>query len=203
MPRDFLRRAPQLPMRQFHAFRDSRPQEEKWELIEGVLVLQDRPTIMHQRIASMLEDLLNCQLEATRPQRRAVFRASVWIKGDGKYNPWPDVTVMDAAIKRGQVYVRRFYLVAEVLSESDKKAVLEAKLRYYQDHEHNRCVLFVRQDRVGAIQHDRQSRGGWRRRPLTRPGTMLTFPDIGAVGRLGDLYKSTPLDPFARPSPPR
>jgi hypothetical protein len=26
----------------------------------------------------------------------------------------------------------------------------------------------------------------------------LAFPDIGGVGRLGDLYKSTPLDPFAK-----
>ena len=88
-----------------------------------------------------------------------------------------------------------------MLSESDKKAVTEAKLRYYQDHEHNRCVLFVRQDRIGAVQHDRQARGSWRRRQLTRAGAALTFPDIGPVGRLGDLYKFTPLDPFAQSAP--
>ena len=98
MPGDFLRRSPQLTMLQFHAFRDSRPEEEKWELIDGVPILPDRPTIMHQRIA----------------------------------RAWPDVTVMDAAIKLRQVYVRRFYFVGEVLSENDKKDVLEAKLRYYQ-----------------------------------------------------------------------
>jgi hypothetical protein len=75
--------------------------------------------------------------------------------------------------------------------------VLEAKLRYYQEHESNRCVLFVRQDRIGAVRYDRQERG-WRRRTLTRPGSALTFPDVGTVGRLGDLYKFTPLDPFAK-----
>jgi hypothetical protein len=26
----------------------------------------------------------------------------------------------------------------------------------------------------------------------------LTFPDIGTVGRLGDVYKFTPLYPFAK-----
>ena len=88
--------------------------------------------------------------------------------------------------------------MAEVLSESDKKAVLEAKLRYYQVHEHNRRVLFVRQDRVGAVQHDRQTGGHWRQRQLTKPCAALTFPDIGTVGRLGDLYRFTPLDPFAK-----
>ena len=201
MPGDFLRRTPQLTMRQFHAFRDSRPEEEKWELIDGAPFLPDRPTILHQRLASRLEELLNRRLETAKPAWRAIFRANVWIKGDKKYNPWPDVTVTDTAIRLGQIYARRFYLVAEILSESDKKEVLEAKLRYYQDHEHNRCVLFVRQDQIGAVQHDRQARGGWRRRQLTRPGAGLTFPDIGTIGRLGDLYRFTPLDPFAKLQP--
>jgi Uma2 family endonuclease len=197
MPGDFLTRTPQLTMRQFHAFRDERPKEEKWELIDGVPVLPSRPTIMRQRIASNLEGLLNCRLETAVPEWRATFAASVWIKGDIRYNPWPDVTVTDAGITLGQIYVQRFYFVAEVLSESDKKAVLAAKLGYYQGHEHNRCVLLVRQDRVGADQHDRQPKGGWRRRNLSKPDAALTFPDSGTVGRLGDLYKFTPLDPFA------
>jgi hypothetical protein len=93
--------------------------------------------------------------------------------------------------------VRRFYFVAEVLSENDKKAVLAAKLAYYQGHEHNRCVLFVRQDRVGAEQHDCLSDGAWRRRQLSKPDAALVAPDIGSIGRLGDLYRFTPLDPFA------
>jgi hypothetical protein len=36
MPGDFLNRTPQITMRQFHALRDTRPDEEKWELIDGV-----------------------------------------------------------------------------------------------------------------------------------------------------------------------
>jgi hypothetical protein len=87
--------------------------------------------------------------------------------------------------------------VAEVLSESDKKAVLEAKLAYYKQHEHNRCVLFVRQDQIGADQHDRRNGRKWRRQYLEDPAEPLALPDIGIIGRLGDLYKYTPLDPFA------
>ncbi len=197
MPGDFLRRTPQLTMEQFHAFRDERPKEEKWELIDGVPMMMPPPTITHVRIARNLETLLNTRLASVKSEWQADRAVGVWLKGDEKYNPEPDVTVIDTSHVLGQIYAQRFYCVAEVLSESDKKAVIEAKLRYYQDHEHNRCVLFVRQDRVGAVQHDRQARGGWRRRQLTRAGAALTFPDIGPVGRLGDLYKSTPLDPFA------
>jgi hypothetical protein len=75
--------------------------------------------------------------------------------------------------------------------------VLEAKLRYYQDHEHNRCVLFVLQDSICAEQHDREG-ANWRPRQLNGPHEVLTFLDVGTVGRLGDLYKFTPLDPFAK-----
>jgi Uma2 family endonuclease len=107
MPGDFLRRAPQLTMEQFHAFRDERPKEEKWELIDGVPMMMPPPTVMHVRISRNLETLLNTRLAAKRT-------------------------------------------------------------------------------------------GAWRRRQLMSKGTALTFPDIGTVGRLGDIYKFTPLDPFAK-----
>ena len=198
MPGDFLRRTPQLTMRQFHAFRDERPKEEKWELIDGVPMMMPPPTLMHQRIGRNLETLLNARLLETKPEWQADREVGVWLKGDSKFNPEPDVTVIDAAIAIGQIYVQRFYLVAEILSENDKKAVLEAKLGYYQGHAHNRCILFVRQDRVGADQYDRQAENAWRRRHLTKPDATLALPDIGTIGRLGDLYKFTPLDPFTK-----
>jgi Uma2 family endonuclease len=151
---------------------------------------------VHQRIAANLANLINAHLETVKPEWRADREVGVWLRGDDRFNPEPDVTVIDAAVAMGQIYVRRFYLVAEVLSDSDKKAVLAAKLGYYHSHEHNRSVLFVRQDRVAAEQHDRGP-GGWRARRLRSPAASLVFPDIGTIGRLGDLYRFTPLDPFA------
>jgi Uma2 family endonuclease len=197
MPGDFLRRTPQLTMEQFHAFRDSRPEEEKWELIDGVPMMMPPPTLVHQRIAANLDRLLNAHFERLKPEWRSDREVGVLLKGDEKYNPEPDVTVIDSAIAIGQIYVERFYFVAEVMSESDKKGVLEAKLAYYKQHEHNRCVLLVRQDHIGADQHDRQSDGSWRRRRLKDPAASLAFREIGTIGRLGDLYKYTPLDPFS------
>jgi Uma2 family endonuclease len=169
MAGDFLRRAPQLTMRQFHAFRDERPKEEKWELIDGVPMMMPPPTLMHQRIARNLETLLNTHLQGARPEWQADREVGVWLKGDEKYNPEPDVTVIETAFALEQIYVERFYFVAEILSETDRREVLEAKLAYYQQHEHNKCVLFVRQDRVGADQQDRQADGTWQARALTTP----------------------------------
>jgi len=184
-------------MTQFHAFRDSRPKEEKWELIDGVPMMMPPPTLMHQRIASNLDRLLNAQLEASKPAWRSDREVGVWLKGDEKYNPEPDVTVIDAAIAIGQIYVERFYFVAEVLSPSERREVLDSKLAYYQTHEHNGCVLFVRQDTIGAEQHERTA-SGWRTQTLDDPEAALVFGGVGSIGRLGDLYKFTPLDPFVR-----
>ena len=184
-------------MRQFHAFRDERPKEEKWELIDGVPMMMPPPTLMHQRIARNLETVLNAHLQGTKPEWQADREVGVWLKGDEKYNPEPDVTVIETAFALGQIYVERFYFVAEILSESDRKDVLAAKLAYYQLQEHNRTVLFVHQDRIGADQHDRQGDGSWHSRRLRSQTTPLAFGGIGTVGRLGDLYKYTPLDPFA------
>jgi hypothetical protein len=33
---------------------------------------------------------------------------------------------------------------------------------------------------------------------LARPGAVLAFLDIGTIGLLGELYRSTPLDPFTK-----
>jgi Uma2 family endonuclease len=195
MPGDVLLRTPQLTMEQFHAFRDERPKEEKWELIDGVPIMMPPPTLVHQQIADNLNLLLNVRLREVKPERRAVRDAGVLLRGDEKYNPEPDVTIIDARRPIGQIYAERFYFVSEVLSASDKKAVVAAKLRYYQDHEYNRCVLFVRQDRIGAEQHIRQG-DAWRPRRLSSATTKLSIPDVGIIGRLGDLYEATPLDPF-------
>jgi Uma2 family endonuclease len=153
---------------------------------------------MHQRISANLDRLLNEHLERSKPEWRADREVDVWLKGDEKYNPEPDVTVIDTAFAVGQIYVERFYFVAEVLSESDKKAVLEAKLAYSKEHDHNLCVLLIRQDLVGAEQHNRQADGTWRRRRLGAAAASLEIPAVGTIGRLGDLYRFTPLDPFAK-----
>jgi hypothetical protein len=51
--------APILSVASFRAWLASRPDEEPWELIEGVPMMMTPPNRRHQRIASNLESLLN------------------------------------------------------------------------------------------------------------------------------------------------
>ena len=200
MPGDMINRRVQFNMQMFHAHRDERPKEEKWELIDGTPTMMPPPTLMHQRICANLDRLLNARLEATKPDWRADREVGLLLPKDDKFNPEPDVTIIDAKIGAEQIYAERFYFVCEVLSRNDKKWVLDGKVIYYRAHELNNGILFVRQDSVVAILHSRaaggQSDGQWHERRLVDAGGPLDLPAIGVIGRLGDLYRHTPLDPW-------
>lgn len=198
---DFIRQ-PQLTFEQFDALRDTRPKEEKWELIDGVPMMMPPPTLIHQRISGNIQRLINDVLDRVRPEWRADGEIGLLLPDDRKYNPEPDVTVIDREIGIDQIYATRFYFVAEVLSESnrpelrhgsDRPQVLAAKLAWYKLQKPCRGVLFVEQGRVAAELHVRGKR--WRRVELGDPAERIVIPDIGDIGPLGALYRDTPLFP--------
>ena len=55
----------QMTIEEFLAFTDTRPQEEHWELIEGVPVLSPSPTDYHQMVVSNISGFLR-QVKAAR-----------------------------------------------------------------------------------------------------------------------------------------
>ena len=180
-----------LDMETFHGFRDDRPKEEKWELIDGRPVMMPPPSLIHQRISGNLEALINSRLSRIKPEWRADREIGLLIPQDQKFNPEPDVTVIDTEIGLNQLYAERFYFVAEVLSGSDRPWVLKAKLEYYQKHEPCSGVLFVRQDQIVAELYLRKS--NWNKSELDIPNARLDLPVIGDIGPLSDLYRFTPL----------
>lgn len=180
-----------LNLETFQGFRDDRPKEEKWELIDGRPVMMPPPSLVHQRISGNIERMLNARLDLVNPNWRADREIGLLIPQDQKFNPEPDVTVIDAMVEMGQLYAERFYFVAEVLSGSDKPWVLKAKLDYYQRHDLCQSVLFVQQDQIAAEFYSRA--GSWLKSDISAPLTHLDIPGIGDIGPLCDLYRHTPL----------
>jgi Uma2 family endonuclease len=175
----------------FQSFYSSRPKEEKWELIDGSPVMMPQPSLVHQRIAKNLETALDAFFIAHGIKWRADREIGVLLPKDKKYNPEPDVTVIDQDVKLGQIYADKFYLVAEVLSPHDKAWVLKSKLAYYQAHENCLAVLFLRQDRIGADLYLRTA--GWKKLTIASHAGRIDIPGIGDIGALGALYRDTPL----------
>lgn len=190
------RKQPPLSRATFRAFTASRPDEERWELIDGVAVMMTPPTKAHQRIASNLERLLLDALERYAPSLTAYQRLGVNLGPTIEhYDPEPDVLVIDGALGPDvdERYADHFYLAAEIVSESDRTFV-EAKRDLYRRHEACKCVLIVQQDRF-EVRVDLRTAAGWTNQVLTKPDEMLALPDFGLHCKVADLYRGTALQP--------
>ena len=181
-----------LSVTAFRAWVESRPSEEHWELINGVPMMMAPPTRDHQRIASNLERLLNDALERHDAARAAYQRVGLNLAAIVEnYDPEPDVVVIDVEAGPDQRYADRFYLAAEIVSDSDL-ALVEGKVEIYRRHPNCTCTLVIRQDRCD-VRIDLRTATRWRKRTLTTPDDEVVLTDFGLQCRVADLYRGTSI----------
>jgi Uma2 family endonuclease len=181
---------PMLSVASFRTWLVSRPDEEHWELIEGVPTMMTPPNRRHQRITSNLETLLNAALKRHDPTLSAYHDIGVNIVSTVPYDPEPDVAVIRDDENPDPRYADQFYLVAEVLSESDR-GIFESKRDIYRAHPSCTCILLIRQDRAEVIV-DRRTGDGWQSDVL-QADDELTLPEFGLTCAVRDVYRDTPL----------
>jgi Uma2 family endonuclease len=182
---------PQFPsVASFRAWLESRPEKERWELIEGVAMMMAPPNRQHQRIMMNLANLLNAALAAHDPTLEAIPDTGVNVTSDVPYDPEPDVVVIREVESPDPRYARKFYLAAEVLSDSDR-GVVDRKRRIYREQAACRCILLVRQD-AAEIVIDERTADGWGTR-IVRADDELALPDFGLRCPVRDVYRRTPL----------
>ena len=191
MPGEHVRDLPKMTTRQFQAFYHARPEPEKWELIDGIANRSPLPSLVHQRISRNIGNQINDLLQRDRPKWHADRKIGVLLSDNDKYNPEPDITVIDSAISIGQVYAGQFYFVVEVLSGSDRWAFLSSKLEFYSSHESCQGVLFVRQDRIEVELYSRAA--GFEKQTIIDKDAIIDVPGLGKIGPLKQFYRSTPL----------
>jgi Uma2 family endonuclease len=185
-----------MSIEKFRAFCAMRPDEEQWQLIDGVAIMMTPPTVAHQCIATNLQLLLYRALEQHAPTLTAFQRLGVNLAPSvEQYDPELDVAVVDASASQDpeRRYVDRFYLAAEIVSASDRSWV-EKKREIYKLHETCTCVLVVRQDRL-EVCIDRRVNDGWTEQVLTSPDDVLAIDAFGFHCKLSDLYRRTALQP--------
>jgi Uma2 family endonuclease len=175
---------------QFLDFCMTRPDEERWQLVDGLAMMMVPPSFIHQRIANNFQSLLKDALKAHRPELFAFENVGVRIPDGPDFNPQPDVAICRANLAF-EYYADRFYLVAEVISPSNTAEMIERKIELYQSHPDNLYCLTVDQDSVHVTLFARDS--GWARSDLHSLDDMLRLPAFGLEARLSDIYKGTPL----------
>src|SRR5262249_21380450 len=104
--------------------------------------------------------------------------------------PEPDVAVIREDENPDPRYAERFYLVAEVLSESDK-GVIDGKREIYRAHPSCTCILLVRQESI-EILVDLRTPDGWETQVL-HGADALALPEFGLKCQVSDVYRDTPL----------
>ena len=188
---------------QFRRFQEGRPDHERWELVNGIPIMMVPPTLAHNVIASNLQRLLNEALMKHDRGRVALQRSGIELGDDaglGKdYRPEPDVVVLDAHFARGQRFIDRGYVLAEVVSDTDNEPVrgtgepwIEVKRRLYLAHGPCEAVILIEPDRI-EVRLDLRTPHGWRAAKLTRLDERLAIPTCGLHCLLADLYEMTPL----------
>jgi Uma2 family endonuclease len=100
--------APILSVASFRTWLESRPDEEHWELIEGVPKMMTPRNRRHQRIASNLESLINTALKRHNPAFVAYHDIGMNIVSTVPYDPEPDVAVIREDENPDPRYADRF-----------------------------------------------------------------------------------------------
>jgi Uma2 family endonuclease len=150
------------------------------------------PFLVHQAIATNLQDLLNDAFRRSGAPLRAYQRVGIELPQFPHYRPEPDVAVIDLELSPRRRHAERFYLAAEILSDSDDE-VIELKRGFYRSHPHNQAILLIRQD-VQELELDRRVDEDWATETL-RGADELHLGFFGLRCAVGDLYRNTPVPP--------
>jgi Uma2 family endonuclease len=177
---------------EFLAFLKHRPKEEYWQLVEGIAIMMNPPTQVHQVIGLNLRDLFQKAIELRGLDLLAINESGLRVPGVANFLPRPDVLVIPG-IATYEVYADRFVMVAEVLSPSNTKSLIAQKVRRYKQHPGNLYCLVIDSRRTWLQMHSRRS--DWGLVTLDNPADILELPEFGLRCTVGELYRRTPLDP--------
>ena len=182
----------QMTIEEFLAFTATRPDEERWELIEGRPVMNPSPVQIHQIVAS---NIVSCLM---RYKREA---GATWIPLLGVGTrvpispnslPQPDVYVQTAADFDSHVTDDALVLF-EVLSKSNNKADQAWRRRVYASVPNCQHYVTISLKSAEAVAYDRAA--NWKARHISGSSASLELPALGITLPLTDIYRWTPLGP--------
>jgi Uma2 family endonuclease len=179
-----------MTVEEFFGFTDTRPDDEKWELIDGEPVLNPTPSFLHQRIVgSLLFHLM--RLEQSQPRPWTVL-PGIGVRVSDTKLPVPDVLVRPGYSPKHNPMSRDcddMIVAFEVLSPSTKNRDLLWKRVTYTALLSLTHYVVIAQD-VVVFARDAEFAGN-RMRSL---GDSLELPSLGISLPLADIYYNTGLN---------
>jgi len=177
---------------EFYEFTDRRPDEEKWELIDGEPVLNAAPSKLHQRIVKNLLIALGA-LERAQSASWEVL-PGLGVRVSDTKRPEPDVVIIPWSCGSPGLGERdrSDALVAfEVLSPSTEDRDLRWKRAAYTSLASLTHYVVIAQDAVEVVVFARDS--GFAEKRLRSLNDSVEVPALGISLPLAEIYRGTSL----------
>ncbi len=185
-----LAEADQMTIEEFLAFTDSRPDGERWELIEGRAVMNPSPTDWHQRIVINIAAALDRAKEEHGAGWMPLLGIGTRVPGSPRSLPQPDVFVLEHEMA-GSSVTDDAIVIFEVLSRSNTKADQAWRRRVYASVPNCQHYVTVSTREARVVRYDRAD--GWAGETLEGLEDTLGLTAIGLDVTLRDIYRWTPI----------
>ena len=176
-----------MTVEEFYAFTDARPDEEKWELIDGEAVLNASPSDLHRLI------LKNLIVALAALERRTSASWSV-IPGIGALvsdtsRPEPDVMILPMSALRAdrpRRDTREAIVLFEIMSPSTASRDLKWKRAAYASLPALTHYVVVAQDAIDVLVFARDA--GFRDQRFRARDDVIAIPALDIALPLSDIY---------------
>jgi Uma2 family endonuclease len=181
-----------MTVEEFYAFTDTRPDEEKWELIEGEPILNAAPSRMHQWIVRNLVLALGFR-ERELNASWAVL-PELGVRVSDRSRPEPDVLVVPSdhrSIDLKERDVRNVIVAFEVLSPSTEGRDLRWKRTAYTSLPSPTHYIVIAQDAVDVIVFAREN--GFAEQRIRSLDKAIELRSLGISLPVAEIYRDTGL----------
>ena len=192
MARTKLAPEAQLTIEEFLAFTYTRPDEERWELIEGVAIMNPSPVEFHQLVVLNIGSYLMARQERTGASWQPLLGIGTRVPVSPRSLPQPDVFVKEGEATDLAV-TDDALVIFEGLSRSNTKSDQAWRRRVYASVPNCQHFVTVSLKAVAAEAYDRET--GWRKRALANLGDGLNLSALGLTIPLAVIYRGTPFAP--------
>ncbi len=180
----------QLTVEEFLAFAETRPQEERWELIEGVPVSNPSPIDYHQMIVANITTYLLLEKRRLKAGWLPMPGIGTRVPISANSLPQPDVFVMEGAMT-GRPETDDALVLFEVLSKSNTKADQLWRRRVYASIPNCQHYVTVSLKRAELVSYDRAN--GWEARKAAGLVAELALDALAVTLPVEEVYRYTPV----------
>jgi Uma2 family endonuclease len=180
----------QLTIEEFLAFTDSRPDGERWELIEGVAVLNPSPVDYHQVVVLNIGTYLMTHKQRTGASWLPMLGVGMRVPISPHGLPQADVFVKEGATT-GSPITDDALVLFDVLWRSNTKADQTWRRKVYASVPNCQHYVTASLNAVEVAVYDRDN--AWRQRTAADLEDEVALPALGLSMPLVDIYRWTPL----------